>query len=118
MRYFIMFELYSCHGLPIFLSLRNSVFDKNDHLVDFSAVALDKGVQIFFNGYLKPLIADNPGSTEGGVPAVKIGPIVEWWSTGFDKDANSTIGKTVRNILFLRLLLERLISGLAKNPKF
>merc|ERR1712142_913885 len=83
-----------CEDRPTVLVTSYSVFDKNDHLVDFSAVALDKGVQIFFNGYLKPLIADNPGSTEGGVPAVKIGPIVEWWSTGFDKDANSTIGFT------------------------
>ena len=69
-----------------------SVFDKNDHLVDFSTGLIDNNVEIYFNGYLKPLGAENPASTQGGVPVVKAGPIVEWWSTGFDKDANATLG--------------------------
>ena len=70
-----------------------SIFDKNDHLVDFSTGLIEKNVELYFNGYLKPLIADNPASIEGGVPVVKVGPIHEWWSTGFDKDSVPTIGK-------------------------
>ena len=72
-----------------------SIFDKNDHLVDFSVGLLEKNVELFFNGYLKPLVADNPASIEGGVPVVKVGPIHEWWSTGFDKDSVPTIGKAL-----------------------
>lgn len=38
---------------------------------------------IYLSGYVKPIYDDDP-TIEGGIPCRDIGPIVEWFVTGFD----------------------------------
>ncbi|XP_067015919.1 DNA (cytosine-5)-methyltransferase 1-like [Acropora muricata] len=70
-----------------------SIYDKNTHLCPFDSGLIEKNVELFFSGYLKPIYDENP-SPEGGVPTKNIGPINEWWVAGFDGGENALIGFT------------------------
>lgn len=70
-----------------------SIYDKNTHLCPFDSGLIEKNIELFFSGYLKPIYDENP-SPEGGVPTKSIGPINEWWVAGFDGGENSLIGFT------------------------
>ncbi|OXU20811.1 hypothetical protein TSAR_006495 [Trichomalopsis sarcophagae] len=60
-----------------------SVYDKNGHLCPFDGGLIEKNINIYFSGYVKPIYDDDP-SIEGGIPGKDMGPIVEWWVSGFD----------------------------------
>lgn len=70
-----------------------SVFCKNGHLCSFDCGLIEKDVEVYFSGYLKPIHSDD-ASIEGGVPGKRFGPIASWWMTGFDVGENPTIGFT------------------------
>ncbi|CAH3033865.1 unnamed protein product [Pocillopora meandrina] len=70
-----------------------SIYDKNTHLCPFDSGLIEKNIELFFSGYLKPIYDENP-SPEGGVPTKALGPINEWWTTGFDGGENALIGFT------------------------
>ncbi|KAJ7334456.1 DNA (cytosine-5)-methyltransferase 1 [Desmophyllum pertusum] len=70
-----------------------SIYDKNTHLCPFDSGLIEKNIELFFSGYLKPIYDENP-SPEGGVPVKSIGPINEWWVAGFDGGENALIGFT------------------------
>jgi len=70
-----------------------SIYDKNTHLCPFDTGLIEKNIELFFSGYLKPIYDENP-SPEGGVPTKSIGPINEWWIAGFDGGENALIGFT------------------------
>ncbi|KAL7287133.1 hypothetical protein TKK_0018750 [Trichogramma kaykai] len=60
-----------------------SVYDKNGHLVPFDEGLIEKNVFLYFSGYVKPIYNDDP-SNDDGIPAKDLGPIVEWYVSGFD----------------------------------
>ncbi|KAJ8680875.1 hypothetical protein QAD02_016662 [Eretmocerus hayati] len=60
-----------------------SVYDKNGHLCPFDAGLIEKNINIYFSGYVKPIYEEDP-SIEGGIPCKDLGPIVEWYVAGFD----------------------------------
>jgi len=41
-----------------------SVYDKNTHLCPFDTGLIEKNIELFFSGYLKPIYDENP-SPEG-----------------------------------------------------
>lgn len=59
------------------------MYDKQGHLCPFDGGLIERNVLLYFSGYVKPIYEDDP-STEGGVPAKEMGPINEWWISGFD----------------------------------
>ena len=68
-------------------------FDQAGHLVpfDFDSDVLQNGLEIYFAGYLKCLI-DEGAVGEGGVPVAKVGPLIEWWISGYGKGENIVLG--------------------------
>ncbi|KAI8508772.1 DNA (cytosine-5)-methyltransferase 1 [Branchiostoma belcheri] len=70
-----------------------SVYDKNTHLCAFDTGLIEKNVELYFSGAVKPIYDENP-SADGGVLAKSVGPINEWWTAGFDGGENALIGFT------------------------
>ncbi|XP_054016177.1 DNA (cytosine-5)-methyltransferase 1-like isoform X1 [Hylaeus anthracinus] len=68
-----------------------SVYDKNGHLCPFDTGLIEKNVLLYFSGYLKPIYDEDP-SPEGGVPAKDMGPLNEWYVSGFDGGELALIG--------------------------
>ncbi|XP_066590215.1 DNA (cytosine-5)-methyltransferase 1-like isoform X2 [Prorops nasuta] len=68
-----------------------SVYDKNGHLCAFDSGLVEKNVMLYFSGYIKPIYEEN-SSPEGGVPTKDMGPINEWWLSGFDGGEFALIG--------------------------
>ena len=60
-----------------------TVFDGEGHLCPFDTGLIENDQLIFFSGYIKPIYDDDP-SPNNGVPAQELGPIVEWWISGYD----------------------------------
>jgi len=68
-----------------------SVYDKFGHLCPFDAGLIEKNIELFISGYVKPVYDESPGK-EGGVCTKRMGPINEWWVTGFDGGESALIG--------------------------
>ncbi|KAM5238057.1 DNA (cytosine-5)-methyltransferase 1 [Ctenodactylus gundi] len=83
------FESYEAppqHKLTCF-----SVYCKRGHLCPVDTGLIEKNVELFFSGSAKAIYEDNP-SLEGGVYGKNLGPITEWWITGFDGGEKALIG--------------------------
>lgn len=52
-------------------------------MCSFDSGLIEKNINIYFSGYVKPIYEENP-SIEGGIPGKDMGPIVEWYVSGFD----------------------------------
>ncbi|CAB4021885.1 DNA (cytosine-5)-methyltransferase 1-like, partial [Paramuricea clavata] len=70
-----------------------SVYDKSTHLCPFDTGLIVKNKELFLSGYVKPIYDDNTNA-DGGIATKAIGPINEWWTTGFDGGENVVIGIT------------------------
>ncbi|KAL2747796.1 DNA (cytosine-5)-methyltransferase PliMCI isoform X1 [Vespula maculifrons] len=68
-----------------------SVYDKNGHLCPFDTGLIEKNVVLYFSGYMKAIYEEN-ACPEGGVPTKDMGPINEWWVSGFDGGELALIG--------------------------
>nr|XP_054770266.1 DNA (cytosine-5)-methyltransferase PliMCI-like [Lytechinus pictus] len=68
-----------------------SVYDKSTHLCAFDRGLIEKNKELYFSGYVKPIYDENP-SIEGGIPTKRMGPINEWFTTGFDGGEKALIG--------------------------
>ncbi|XP_028404801.1 DNA (cytosine-5)-methyltransferase 1-like isoform X2 [Dendronephthya gigantea] len=68
-----------------------SVYDKRNHLCPFDTGLIEKSKKLFLSGYVKPIYDDNCDAN-GGIPTKDIGPIEEWWITGFDGGNDVIIG--------------------------
>nr|ALB00264.1 DNA (cytosine-5)-methyltransferase [Tigriopus japonicus] len=67
-----------------------SVMDTRGHLVSFWDGLVDRGRKLYMNGLIKSVFSD-PDSVLG-VYVRQAGPIVQWWTTGFNKGENVVIG--------------------------
>ncbi|KAK1342783.1 hypothetical protein QTO34_015549 [Cnephaeus nilssonii] len=68
-----------------------SVYCKRGHLCPIDTGLIEKDVKLYFSGSAKPIYDDDP-SPEGGVNGKNLGPITEWWITGFDGGEKALIG--------------------------
>ncbi|XP_011350631.1 DNA (cytosine-5)-methyltransferase 1 isoform X1 [Ooceraea biroi] len=68
-----------------------SVYDKNGHLCPFDTGLIEKNVMLYFSGYMKAIYEED-SSPEGGVPTKDMGPINEWYISGFDGGELALIG--------------------------
>uniref|UniRef100_A0A8D0WCN9 DNA (cytosine-5)-methyltransferase n=1 Tax=Sus scrofa TaxID=9823 RepID=A0A8D0WCN9_PIG len=83
------FESYE--ALPQHKLTGFSVYCKRGHLCPIDTGLIEKDVELFFSGSAKPIYEDDP-SLEGGVNGKNLGPINEWWITGFDGGEKALIG--------------------------
>lgn len=67
------------------------VYDEKGHLCSFDTGLVEKNVKLFFSGYVKAIYDDDP-SPEGGFPTKDLGPINEWWVSGFEGGETALIG--------------------------
>ncbi|KAF3421234.1 hypothetical protein E2986_06562 [Frieseomelitta varia] len=65
----------------------------NGHLCPFDIGLIEKNVVLYFSGYMKPIYEEN-SCPEGGVPTKDMGPINEWWVSGFDGGELALVGFT------------------------
>lgn len=79
--------------LYIILFFFYSVYDKNGHLCSFDTGLIEKNIVLYFSGYMKPIYEEN-SCPEGGVPTKDMGPINEWWVSGFDGGELALVGFT------------------------
>lgn len=74
-------------------SLLFSVYDQQMHLCPFDTGLVERNVELFFSGSVKPIYDDNPDPSDG-VPTKRLGPINSWWVAGFDGGERALIGFT------------------------
>ncbi|XP_061469720.1 DNA (cytosine-5)-methyltransferase 1 isoform X4 [Rhineura floridana] len=85
------FESYD--DLPQHKVTSFSVYDRKGHLCPFDTGLIERNIELYFSGAVKPIYDDNP-CLDGGVRARKMGPINAWWITGFDGGEKALIGFT------------------------
>ncbi|KAK7800480.1 hypothetical protein U0070_024260, partial [Myodes glareolus] len=68
-----------------------SVYCNRGHLCPVDTGLIEKNIELFFSGCAKAIYDENP-SVEGGVNCKNLGPINEWWITGFDGGEKALIG--------------------------
>ena len=68
-------------------------YDQIGHVVpfDFDPDILSRGLEIFLSGFFKMLTDDDPLS-ENGIPVTQVGPLCEWWISGYGSGENIVLG--------------------------
>ena len=67
-----------------------SVYCKKGHLCPFDTGLIEKEAPIYLSGYVKPIYSED-SSIENSISTKDIGPIVEWFVTGFDGGAEAIL---------------------------
>nr|AKR53930.1 DNA (cytosine-5) methyltransferase 1 [Latrunculia apicalis] len=70
-----------------------TIYDKQKHLCAFDSGLVERNVELYFSGCLKPIYDENPDPSDG-VPTRELGPINSWWIAGFDGGEKALIGFT------------------------
>ncbi|XP_023572897.1 DNA (cytosine-5)-methyltransferase 1 isoform X2 [Octodon degus] len=83
---FESYEAFPQHKLTCF-----SVYCKRGHLCPIDTGLIEKNVELYFSGSAKAIYEEDP-SAEGGVNGKHLGPINEWWITGYDGGEKALIG--------------------------
>lgn len=68
-----------------------SVYDEKGHLCPFDTGLIEENVKLFFSGYVKAIYDDDP-SIVNGFPTKDLGPINEWFVSGFEGGDVALIG--------------------------
>ncbi|XP_064460816.1 DNA (cytosine-5)-methyltransferase PliMCI-like [Ornithodoros turicata] len=76
------------HKLTLF-----SVYDKHTHLCPLDAGLIERNVELYVSGYVKPIYAEDT-SSDGGIATRALGPIGSWWTAGFDGGEKAVVGIT------------------------
>ncbi len=69
------------------------VYDKQRHLCPFDSGLVERNVELFFSGVVKPIYDENPDPADG-IQTKQLGPINSWWIAGFDGGSHALIGFT------------------------
>lgn len=70
-----------------------TVYDRHTHLCPIDAGLIERDVELYFSGYVKPIYDEDP-SPENGICCKAMGPIGAWWTAGFDGGEKAIIGFT------------------------
>ena len=71
--------------LPLFFLTNYFLYDSANHLVALDSQLIENGKTVKFSGNAK-LVDIDPENPEGGLAVAQIGPITEWWVTGYNDD--------------------------------
>ncbi|XP_003460912.3 DNA (cytosine-5)-methyltransferase 1 isoform X2 [Cavia porcellus] len=83
---FESYEAFPQHKITCF-----SVYCKRGHLCPIDTGLIEKNVELYFSGSAKAIYEEDP-SLEGGVNGKNLGPINEWWITGYDGGEKALMG--------------------------
>ncbi|XP_064486313.1 DNA (cytosine-5)-methyltransferase PliMCI-like [Ornithodoros turicata] len=78
---------------PQFKITSFTFYDEFQHVCPFDGGLIESDIPLFMSGYMKSICAEDPGEDDG-VPVTKVGPIVSWWTTGYDGGENVVLGVT------------------------
>lgn len=67
------------------------IYDQNNHMCAIDSGIMERNVPLYLTGYVKP-IYDDASSNEEGIPAMELGPILEWWLSSYDGGSQVVIG--------------------------
>ncbi|KAL4142386.1 hypothetical protein QTP88_004853 [Uroleucon formosanum] len=88
----ILANIYTDNDDGVQHNLTNySIYDENGHMCSIDSGVMERNVTIYMTGYVKP-IYDNSPSIEEGIPAMALGPILEWWLSSYDGGTQALIG--------------------------
>jgi DNA (cytosine-5)-methyltransferase 1 len=68
-----------------------TVYDKHMHLCPFDTNLIERNVELYFSGSVKPIYDENPDPSDG-IPTRQLGPINVWWIAGFDGGEKALVG--------------------------
>ncbi|KAK9745054.1 Cytosine specific DNA methyltransferase replication foci domain [Popillia japonica] len=68
-----------------------SVYDMNGHLCPFDTGLIEQNKLLYFSGYVKPVYDEN-SLPDNGIPTKDMGPINEWYVSGFDGGEKAVVG--------------------------
>lgn len=68
-----------------------SVYDKCNHLCPFDSGLIERNVELWFSGVVKPIYSEDADEKDG-VVSKHLGPINEWWIAGYDGGEEALIG--------------------------
>ncbi|KAL1781550.1 DNA (cytosine-5)-methyltransferase 1 [Sigmodon hispidus] len=88
---FESYESFPQHRVTDFSFRQLIVYCNRGHLCPIDTGLIEKNVELYFSGYAKAIYDEN-SSVEGGVSGKNLGPINEWWITGFDGGEKALIG--------------------------
>lgn len=86
----------NCHFPTTLLTVAppsSRVYDKQRHLCPFDSGLVERNVELFFSGVVKPIYDENPDPADG-IQTKQLGPINSWWIAGFDGGSHALIGFT------------------------
>lgn len=69
------------------------MYDKHRHLCPFDSGLVERNVELYFSGVVKPIYDENPDPSNG-IQTRQLGPINSWWTAGFDGGTQALIGFT------------------------
>lgn len=84
-------ETNSTNEAPQHKITRFDVFADCGHLVSFDSGLIEEGKNVYITGLVKPAVCENDLEVVG-IPVNRLGPITEWWFSGFDGWNNVLIG--------------------------
>ncbi|KAL4142389.1 hypothetical protein QTP88_004856 [Uroleucon formosanum] len=67
-----------------------SIYDENGHMCSIDSGMMEKNVNLYITGYVKP-IYNHSLDIKGGI-ACNAGPILEWWLSSYDGGSQALIG--------------------------
>ncbi|XP_072458541.1 DNA (cytosine-5)-methyltransferase 1-like [Notamacropus eugenii] len=85
---FESYDYFPQHKITCF-----SVYDTMGHLCAFDTGLVEKNIELYFSGVVKPIYEED-SSPEGGIKAKALGPINGWWITGYEGGEKAFIGFT------------------------
>ncbi|KAH7957108.1 hypothetical protein HPB52_015343 [Rhipicephalus sanguineus] len=86
-----------------------TVYDRHTHLCPIDAGLIERDVELYFSGYVKPIYDEDP-SPENGICCKAMGPIGAWWTAGFDGGEKAVIGiHDSEKIYMSKLVIETLV---------
>ena len=77
---------------PILRLTQFGIYDEPGHLCALDGGAIEANRLLFAYGYVKPVWSESPGS-EDGIACKEIGPINEWFFSGFDGGEKAIVCK-------------------------
>lgn len=78
---------------PQFKITHFTVYDEHGHVCPFDGGLIEADVALYLSGHVKSICADDPG-LQDSVAVARAGPIVSWWTTGYDGGASVVLGLT------------------------
>ncbi|XP_037272953.2 DNA (cytosine-5)-methyltransferase PliMCI-like [Rhipicephalus microplus] len=76
---------------PLFKITNFTVYDEHGHVCAFDGGLIEADVTLYLSGHIKSICADDPG-LQDSVAVARAGPVVSWWTTGYDGGVNVVLG--------------------------